>query len=54
MPLCAGNAVQKLLVRRDGANWQDLFINMVLAPANPDGGTPVPRWMVTSIYMSGN
>jgi len=47
------NAAQKLLVRRPGSNWQDLFINLVLAPATV-GETKVPRWLVTSIYMSGN
>jgi hypothetical protein len=47
------NAAQKLLVRKDGSNWKDLFVNMALSQPTPDG-LSVPRWVVTSIYMSGN
>lgn len=40
----------KLLVRRDGANWEDLFINLSLCDtAGPAG----KRWLVTSIYKQG-
>ena len=47
------NAVQKLLVRSDGANWKDLFVNLVLSKTQV-GESEVPRWLVVSIYMSGN
>ena len=49
-------AAQKLLVRRDGKNWEDLFINMRLAEMqqnekDPETGAPAPRrWLITSIY----
>ena len=59
----ARKAVQKLLVRRDGANWEDLMINMAMvevAPSAdelpPDAAAPAPsqfkkrRWLITSIY----
>ena len=46
------NAAQKLLVRCDGSNWKDLFINLSLAKAKV-GDTVIPRWLVVSIYMSG-
>ena len=39
---------QKLLVRA-GDDWKDLFVNLQLMPFEP-----VPRWLITSIYMSGN
>lgn len=47
------NAAQKLLIRRDGSNWQDLFINLILADSQV-GGAANKRWLVTSVYMSGN
>ena len=47
------NAVQKLLVRTDGANWKDLFVNLSLSKTQV-GESEVPRWLVVSIYMSGN
>ena len=43
------NGAQKLLVRRDGANWEDFFINFALVEA-PTG----MRWLITSIYKQGN
>jgi hypothetical protein len=45
-------AAQKLLVRRDGDNWKDFFINLTLGQAVV-GERNVPRWLVSSIYMSG-
>lgn len=39
-------AAQKLLVRREGRNWEDLFINMELV----DAATVGKRWIVTTIY----
>ena len=47
------NAVQKLLVRREGANWEDLFINMQLAEIKGTGDMPTRRWLITSIYKQG-
>ena len=41
-------AEQKLLVRSE-ADWKELFVNLRLMPFEP-----VPRWVITSIYMSGN
>lgn len=49
-------AVQKLLVRRDGANWEDFFINLTLADVAAPGdelGMPRKRWLITSIYKQG-
>jgi hypothetical protein len=48
-------AAQKLLIRREGANWEDLFINMQLAEvATPgDAALPTRRWLITSIYKQG-
>lgn len=48
-------AVQKLLVRRDGANWEDLHINMQMVEVEGrKGADELPgkprRWLVTSIY----
>ena len=43
-------AKQKLLVRRDGANWEELFINMELIPSEVVG----KRWVITSIYKQGS
>ena len=51
-------AVQKLLVRRPGKNWEDLFINMqivevakpVADEASADSAPTMRRWVVTSIY----
>ena len=48
----ARGAAQKLLVRRDGRNWEDLFVNMQLADMGPDAVTP-RRWLITSIYKQG-
>ena len=42
-------AVQKLLIRSDEGNWKDLFLNMRLMKEFE----PAPRWVITSIYMSG-
>jgi len=39
-------AAQKLLVRRHGGNWEDLFINLRLVEAPAVG----KRWVITSIY----
>jgi len=47
-------AAQKLLVRREGGNWEELFINMQLAEVGGDqGGLPRRRWLITSIYKQG-
>ena len=52
-------AAQKLLVRRDGANWEDFFVNMQLAEVAPPEGSaasvtlPTKRWLITSIYKQG-
>jgi hypothetical protein len=35
-------------VRRDGANWEDFFVNMNLVEA-PTG----MRWLISSIYKQG-
>lgn len=40
---------QKLLVRRDGANWEDFFINLQLVDTEPTG----LRWLITSVYKQG-
>ena len=42
-------AAQKLLVRRDGGNWEDLFVNLQLASTRV-GEQERKRWLVTSIY----
>jgi len=52
----ARSAAQKLLVRRDGANWEDLFVNMQLATMDAvEGEAPMAsrRWIITSIYKQG-
>ena len=46
------NAAQKLLVRMDGENWKDLFLNLILADAQV-GDMVTKRWMITSMHMSG-
>ena len=46
----AKKAVQKLLVRREGRNWEELFINLVLTEAPPP---MYKRWLVASIYKQG-
>ena len=61
----ARKAVQKLLVRRDGANWEDLMINMAMVEVAPSVDELPPdatatasapsafkkrRWLITSIY----
>ena len=43
-------AVQKLLVRRAGANWEDLHINMQMVETGEDKKR---RWLITSIYKQG-
>ena len=48
-------AVQKLLVRRDGANWEDLHINMQMVEVEEHSGADkkpgkTRRWLITSIY----
>ena len=52
MSMMSKNAAQKLLVRKDGSNWKSMFINMKLGEATV-GEKTVPRWLVVSIYMSG-
>lgn len=47
-------AAQKLLVRREGANWEDMFINMALVDmAGEQGALPRKRWLITSVYKQG-
>lgn len=47
-------AAQKLLVRRDGSNWEELFINMQLVATGGDESVlPTRRWLITSIYKQG-
>jgi len=41
-------AAQKMLVRRDGANWEDFFVNLALVEANTG-----KRWVITSVYKQG-
>lgn len=48
----ARNAAQKLIVRKDGGNWMTLYINMARSEATVNENA-VPRWLITSIYMSG-
>ena len=45
-------ATQKLLVRRDGANWEDLMINMQMVEVTRGEGEEQKkkRWVITSIY----
>ena len=38
-------------VRRDGKNWEELFVNMVLGEAS---GVIGKRWFITSIYKQGS
>ena len=45
------NAVQKLLVRGDGGNWEELFVNMQLAEVTEGVGK---RWLITTIYKQGS
>ena len=40
------NVASKLLIRRDGANWEDLFVNMQLVDTEVVG----KRWLITSVY----
>ena len=43
------NAEQKFLVRRPGANWEDLTVKLRLMEG--DGSQPwVKRWVITSLY----
>ena len=43
------NAEQKFLVRRPGANWEDLTVKLRLMEG--DGAQPwVKRWVITSLY----
>jgi len=39
---------QKCLVRRDGGNWEDFFINMRLATV--DDSAMAKRWVIVSVY----
>ena len=48
-------AAQKILVRRDGANWEDLMVNMQIVDVQRGGGEgdapqKTRRWLITSIY----
>jgi hypothetical protein len=54
------NAAAKMLIRREGANWEEFFMNMVLADmpaASGDASLPPAiarkRWLITSIYKQG-
>jgi type II secretory pathway pseudopilin PulG len=48
------SAVQKVLVRREGSNWEDLFVNMQLAEIKGDQGElSTRRWLITTIYKQG-
>jgi len=47
------SAVQKLLVRREGGNWEDLFINMQLASLDSSDAMANRRWLITTIYKQG-
>ena len=44
-------AAQKLLVRRDGANWEDFFINLQLVEVEKP--MAAKRWVITSVYKQG-
>ena len=47
-------AAQKLLVKRDGANWEDLMINMQMVELDDDDPTSKKRrGLITSIYKQG-
>jgi hypothetical protein len=44
-------AVQKVLVRRAGSNWEDMMINMQMVEVDGDEPTKKSRrWLITSIY----
>merc|ERR1712060_140252 len=45
-------AEQKLLVRRDGANWEEFFITMQLIETEL-AGVATKRWVISSIYKQG-
>ena len=46
--------MQKVLVRREGSNWEDLFVNMQLAEIKGDQGElSTRRWLITTIYKQG-
>ena len=47
----ARSAVQKLLVRGDRGNWEELFVNMQLAEVAEGVGK---RWLITTIYKQGS
>ena len=52
-------AVQKILVKKAGANWEDLMVNMQMVEVeSPDADAPAPakkrRWLITSIYKQGS
>uniref|UniRef100_A0A6U5MUD6 Uncharacterized protein n=1 Tax=Calcidiscus leptoporus TaxID=127549 RepID=A0A6U5MUD6_9EUKA len=42
-------AAQKLLIRREGANWEDFFCNLQLIDTEVVG----KRWLITSVYKQG-
>jgi len=44
------NAAAKLLVRRPGRNWEELFVNLVLVECE---GPARKRWLITNIYKQG-
>lgn len=45
-------AEHKVQVRRDGHEWEDLFVNLQLADVGPEAAAP-RRWLITSIYKQG-
>ena len=48
----ARRAAAKLLVRRDGRNWEDFFVNLELVDLG--AGAPAPkRWLITTIFKQG-
>ena len=47
----ARSAVQKLLVRGERGNWEELFVNMQLADVAEGVGK---RWLITTIYKQGS
>jgi len=48
-------AAQKLLVRRDGANWEEFFVNLQLTKVESEAESALPRmrWIIISIYKQG-
>ena len=47
----ARSAVQKLLVRGERGNWEELFVNMQLADVAEGVGK---RWLITTVYKQGS